>query len=140
MNHRQLLVLAAAVTGLTVAPVAGAYMFMSQSALGMNYSGEIANAPAAAGFQSGLGMNYSGKIANTSAAAAIVPMDAAVKTAETQAAGKAFSAELERSGSGPVYLVEFAGKGANTDVWVDAKSGKVEKTETVRLAKSAPGE
>ncbi|HTS52054.1 MAG TPA: PepSY domain-containing protein [Burkholderiales bacterium] len=118
MNYRPLVLIASAVTGLTLAPVAGAYMSMFGS-----YPGSVSET-----------------LANAPAAVALVPMDAAVKAAEHQVTGKAFSADLERTGSGPAYLVEFAGNGANTDVWVDAKSGKVEKTETIRLATLAPGE
>ena len=118
MNYRLLGVTAIAVGGLTLAPAAGAYMSMFGS-----YPGDLTQ------------FNASPRVAGR-----LVSMDAALRTAENQVAGKAFSAELKSTETGPVYLIEFAGKGTNSDVWVDARSGKVEKTETTRLATFAPGE
>ena len=138
MNHRLHLLIAAGVVVLTHAPFAGADMSTSHGGLGMNYAGDVPTTPARVAFQSP-GMNYAGQIANASAAA-FVPMDAAVETAERQTAGQALSAELTGTRSGPAYLVEFAGNGMNRNVWVDARTGRVEKIETLRVAASVPGD
>jgi len=136
MNYRLILLLGTTITALAFTPIAGAQMSyaMVQHDRGMNYSGEIANSHTAVRSQGDTGMNYAGEITNTPAAVAVVPLDVAVKAAEKRVAGNAFRAELGRTNSGPAYLVEFAGNGAQTNVWVDAKSGKVERTQTVHLA------
>jgi hypothetical protein len=97
MNYRSLVLLAAAVIGLGFVSVAGAQMSMSESAPGMNYSGKAASTSGPAALLTDMGMNYAGEIANTPPALAVVPLDAAVRAAENQVAGKAFSAELERT-------------------------------------------
>jgi len=115
MNYRAILIVATGVAGLVQAPFAAAYMSMFDS-----YPGTFA--------QSGVNKP------------SIIAMDVAIKTAEGQTVGKAYSADLTLTDSGPAYVVEFAGNGVNRNVWVDARNGRVEKTETIPLATFAPGE
>jgi len=140
MKHGPLLLLGSVVTAFTFASSASAQMSyeMVQRDLGMNYAGQTANKQSTIALPAKIGMNYAGGN-EAGTGVALVPMDKAIKTAENRVAAQAFSAELERTGSGPVYLIEFAGNGANTDVWINARNGKVEKTETIPLATSAPG-